>query len=91
MTNVTANKLKGLEGSFLVSWDGWDEMGTMSLQFYKPVFRRDVGLPLDVIEEAEATNGVFTIDGENSSISIYYGVECDKVYEHQVKLTLGIA
>ena len=85
-----SGKLGGLEGSFLESWEGWDEIESGTLQFYSPVFRRDVGLPLEVIEEAERSAGVFVMDTSDSSIAIYYGDDSDKTYEHKVKLTLGM-
>lgn len=82
------SKLKGVEGSFLESWTGWDDAGDFSLQFYGAVYRRDVGLPLDVIEEAERTDGVFMVDCSGSEIYIYYGDEGEKTFSHKVGLTL---
>lgn len=76
----------GLEKSFLERWSGWDEVDTFSLQFYKSVFKRNVGIPDSIIDKA-GDDACFCIDGEHSKIYIYdsNGVE---IFKASVKIVI---
>lgn len=76
--------MKGLEKSFLESWSDWDDVGTFALDFYKPVYKRGVGIPDDIIDKA-GDDSCFCIDGENSNIYIY-GSEGEEIFKSSVKL-----
>lgn len=78
--------MKGLEKSFLENWSGWDEYDTFSLQFYKPVYKRNVGIPDSIIDKA-CENSCFCIDGENSKIYIY-GNDGEEIFQASVKIVI---
>ena len=78
--------MTGLEGSFLKEWGGWDEIDTGCLQFYKPVFRDDVGLPAEVLE-IPTEDACFILDMSSSTIQVIDDSQ-DPVFESKVKLVL---
>ena len=77
---------QGLEFSFLKDWGGWDEIDTGCLQFYKPVFRDDVGLPQEVMD-IPTEEACFILDISSSTIQIC-DESADPVFESKVKLVL---
>lgn len=78
--------MTGLEASFLEKWTGWDECDTFSLQFYKPVYRKGVGIPDDVIELA-GDDSCFVVDGSESKIYIY-DVNGEEIMSADIKLVI---
>lgn len=76
----------GVEYSFLESWKAWDECDTFSLQFYKPVYKRGVGIPDDIIDRA-GDDSVFYVSCDTGKISIYNDIG-DEIFEANVKLVI---
>jgi len=72
--------------SFLEEWTGWEEVDIFSMQFYKPVYKRGVGIPDDIIEQA-GEGSTFYLDGENSQISIY--TDSDEIFSAKIKLVIA--
>lgn len=40
--DVTSQGLQGLEGLFLTSWEGWDQLDSGTFYFYDPVIKHDL-------------------------------------------------
>lgn len=78
--------MKGVEGSFLKSWKAWDECDTFSLQFYEPVYKRGVGIPDDVIEQA-GDDSCFYVSCDTGKIAIY-DRNGDEIFDANVKLVI---
>lgn len=78
--------MKGLEKSFLENWSGWDECDTFSLHFYKPVYKRNVGIPDSIIDQA-GDDSCFGIDGDNSKIYIY-DIDGKEIFQANVKIVI---
>ncbi|WOZ57542.1 hypothetical protein [Pseudomonas phage vB_PseuGesM_254] len=80
--------LVGIEGSFLESWNGWDDMG-FAIQFYDPVFKADSGVPQDVIDRAYAGgSSTIVLDFEHSSMQIYDN-EGETIYDVKIKAMIA--
>lgn len=78
--------MKGLEMGFLEGWTGWEEIDTLSIQFYKPVYKHGVGIPDDIIEQA-GEDSTFYLDGENSQISIC--TDSGEIFSAKIKLVIA--
>jgi hypothetical protein len=78
--------VKGVESSFLESWKGWDEIDSFDLQFYKPVYKRGVGIPDEVIELA-GEESCFAVLSSASVVEIY-NKEGESIFSAKVKLVI---
>lgn len=85
---MSSENLTGIEGSFMVSWSGWDDMG-FAIQFYNPVFKTDSGIPQEVIDKAYANGGcTVVLDFEHSSMQIYEN-EGEMIYDVKIKAVIA--
>lgn len=79
--------MKGIEGSFLESWSAWDEIDAFDLQFYKPVFKRGVGIPDEIIDQA-GSDSYFAVLSSTSVIEIY-DEHGEPIFSSKVKLVIA--
>ena len=81
-----SNELKGFEKYFVSDWEGWDDLGTMIISLYDPVF-----IPGVFTDDVPGNPAYMTLNGEDSTVSLHWltpeGVEVEtRTFKVELKL-----
>lgn len=85
MSRVTAN---GSDAAFIKSWDGWDEMDTMSIILYGVELNRDF-YTAEQLAELDKYQVLDVCIMHDKSILEFYGFTAEALQEQEDRRTLG--